>query len=136
MQINISGTVTTSRRRSKNLLPEHGLDRLPELEPAEDRLRNARGAIFESDALEFGTNKPVEERADKLSFGIEAENLTARATVYTMNAILCVMAFPVGAALLTFNILGGENIRTTAHAIALTGMGIGLSMTEVGATFF
>lgn len=47
-------------------------------------------------------------------------------TVYTCNLILMVMAFPIGMAILIWNILGGENLRSTAHSIALTGMGLAL----------
>ena len=53
-----------------------------------------------------------------------------------MNMIVIVMALPVGLALLAFNILGGENLRTTAHVIALTGMGAALSQAPNGLQIF
>ena len=62
----------------------------------------------------------------------EHKDILARVTVYVMNMIVIVMALPVGLALLAFNILGGENLRTTAHIIALTGMGTALSQTPQG----
>lgn len=62
----------------------------------------------------------------------EPRNEIARLTVYALNAILMVIFFPVGMAILMFNIICGENLRTTAHAIALTGTAIGLSMTDLG----
>ena len=62
----------------------------------------------------------------------EHSDILARATVYVMNMIVIVMSLPVGLALLAFNILGGENLRTTAHVIALTGMGVALSQTPQG----
>ncbi len=62
----------------------------------------------------------------------EVANTEARLTVYALNGALLLFAFPVGFAMLIFNILGGENLRTTAHAMALTGMGIALSYTELG----
>ena len=49
-------------------------------------------------------------------------DVTARATVYVMNLIVIVFSMPVGLALLCMNILGGENLRTTAHVIALVGL--------------
>ena len=57
----------------------------------------------------------------------EHKNIVARLTVYVLNLIVMVMALPVGLALLFFNILFGENLRTTAHVIALTGMAMALS---------
>lgn len=135
MQIQIAGTVNSVRRTPSRLLPDHGLDRLPDLEPAEDRLRDSRHAIFAFDAIEL-TSSSAKDEATTPSLRQEGTSLTARLTCYTMNAILLVMAVPVGAALLTFNLLGGENIRITAHAIALTGMAMALGMTEVGATIF
>ena len=50
----------------------------------------------------------------------------ARLTVYALNAAIMVFYFPLGFGLLIFNILGGENLRTTAHALALTGLGSAL----------
>ena len=57
----------------------------------------------------------------------ENKHVIARLTVYVMNLIVMVMALPVGVALLVFNILFGENLRTTAHVIALTGMAMALA---------
>ncbi|MEL7345592.1 MAG: hypothetical protein AAFN59_12155, partial [Pseudomonadota bacterium] len=113
----------------------HGLDRLPDLEPAQDKLRKARHAMFAFDEIELTANSAMDE-ATTPALRAERSSTVARLTCYTMNAILFLMAFPVGAALLTFNLLGGENIRITAHAIALTGMSIALSLTEVGANIF
>ena len=56
----------------------------------------------------------------------EHGDLTARLTVYVMNLIVIVFSAPVGLALLLMNILGGENLRTTAHVVALTGLFIAL----------
>ena len=62
----------------------------------------------------------------------EHNDRVARATVYVMNGIVAALSLPVGLALLAFNILGGENLRTTAHVIALTGLGTALAQTEQG----
>jgi hypothetical protein len=56
-------------------------------------------------------------------------SLPSRLTVYTINATLMVVAFPVGFGVLMFNILGGENLRVTAHAMSITGTAIGLLAT-------
>lgn len=52
----------------------------------------------------------------------EASDSCAFLTVYAFNAAIMLFAFPVGFGLLVFNILGGENLRTTAHVMALTGL--------------
>ena len=57
----------------------------------------------------------------------QGQDIVHRLTVHALCGILLVMAFPVGMAALIFNILGGENIRSTAHVIALTGTAIALS---------
>ena len=56
----------------------------------------------------------------------EAHDTVARLTVYALNGSVMLFSFPVGFGLLIFNILGGENLRTTAHTMALTGMGTSL----------
>lgn len=107
-------------------------DALPDLEPAEDRLRRIKRQIFASDSIMLTHGSAMEDVLDP-KLREEHKTLTARATVYSMNLIVLVMAMPIGLGLLVFNILGGENLRTTAHAIALSGMAIALSQTEGGA---
>jgi len=63
----------------------------------------------------------------------ESTNEIARLTVYVMNIIAMLISFPIGMAVLLFNILGGENVRLTAHAIALAGFASALATTELGA---
>ncbi|MEL7026714.1 MAG: hypothetical protein AAGO57_05725 [Pseudomonadota bacterium] len=109
---------------------------LPELSPPARINRRRRSRVI-SRSLELSpsielTHDSVHDEAVVPSKREEPRNETARLTVYAFNAILMVMAFPVGMALLLFNILGGENLRTTAHAIALTGTAIALSMTPLG----
>lgn len=108
------------------------IEDLPELEPAEDRLRRIKRQIFDSDVLELSHSSAMNDVTEPRKRA-EHQNVTARLTVYVMNMIVMVMALPVGIGLLMFNILGGENLRTTAHIIALTGMGSALAMTEQGA---
>ncbi|MBI1217446.1 MAG: hypothetical protein GC186_02765 [Rhodobacteraceae bacterium] len=52
----------------------------------------------------------------------EKEPLVRRITLYSLNTTLMIVAPPIGAALLTYNILGRENSRTTARVMALTGV--------------
>ncbi len=59
----------------------------------------------------------------------ESRDPVARLTVYALNAAVMLFFFPLGMALLIFNILGGENLRTTAHALALTGLGTAIAAT-------
>ena len=59
----------------------------------------------------------------------------ARITVYALNAIVMVFALPVGAALLALNVFRGEDLRATAHGLALTGAWLGFISTPQGALF-
>ncbi len=101
-------------------------DALPELEPPEDRLRRNTRQIFASDTITLTHSSAMDDVFDP-DRRPEHKNVVARSTVYVMNLIVIVMALPVGMALLFFNILFGENLRTTAHVIALTGMAMALS---------
>lgn len=115
-------------------VPPHGRDLLPDLEPAE-RLRKRKSHIFSADSISLSHDSAMEDVFEP-SKRAEHKDLTARMTVYVMNAIVMVFALPVGLALLCLNILGGENLRTTAHVMALTGLFMALSATEEGARLF
>lgn len=91
---------------------------LPDLEPPEERLRRAKSTIFAADSIALSSMDDVFEAAQPE----EQVDIIARLTVYTLNLIVLIIAMPVGVALFFLNILGGENIRTTAHAVALVGM--------------
>jgi hypothetical protein len=120
----ITHTQPTTRASRANVPAR---DRLPPLAPAETRAER-RSFV----GVELHANSIVDEET-RFAHRAETKSEIARLTVYTMNATLMLMAFPVGFALLVFNILGGENLRTTAHAMALTGFGIALaSMTGIG----
>lgn len=58
--------------------------------------------------------------------------LVQRLTIYAANTTLMLVALPVGAALLTYNILGGEDAKITARAMALTGAALGMMHTGFG----
>lgn len=121
------------------LKPEISLSRaldFPDLEPAPIHRRRPKSGVVSrslelSPKIELIHDSACDEAVTP-SARAEPRNEIARLTVYTLNAILMVIAFPVGLGMLIFNIVGGENLRTTAHAIALTGMTIGLSMTPLG----
>lgn len=109
-----------------------GREVLPELEPAEERLRRHKSHIFGSENISLSQKSAMEDVFEP-SQRAEHQDFTARMTVYVMNATVMVFALPVGLALLCLNILGGENLRTTAHALALTGLFMALAATDEGA---
>ncbi|MGI1663382.1 hypothetical protein ACRDNQ_14165 [Palleronia sp. KMU-117] len=109
-----------ARRRAP--APLSAAERLPALAPADAPAAPRRAFV----GIEMRSDAIVDEET-RFAHREETKSDVARLTVYALNATLMVMAFPVGFALLVFNILGGENLRTTAHAIALTGLAIALS---------
>ena len=125
------GPAATQQFHQEKRRPSDDLPDLAPPEPSEETLRMSKMQIFSSDLLSvthgnshedvFNENGPVEE-----------SDYTARATVYVLNGIVALLSLPVGVALLAFNILGGENIRTTAHVVALTGAGTALAQTDGG----
>lgn len=106
-------------------------DLLPELAPPEERLERERTAIFRSDAISLCRDSAIEDVFVPAKRP-EHQDLTARATVYVLNLTVMVFALPVGLALLIMNILCGENLRTTAHVMALTGLFSALSAANPG----
>lgn len=110
-------------------------DLLPDLEPPEERLRKSRSSIFSADSIELSHSSAIEDVLEP-DLREEHSDLTARATVYVMNATIMVFTLPLGLALLAFNIIGGENLRTTAHLMALTGLFMALSNAQTGLNYF
>lgn len=104
-------------------------DALPDLEPPEDRLRRLKEQIFSADSITL-THKSAMEDVFDPALRAEHNSAVARATVYVSNMMLMVLAPPVGLAMLLMNILGGENLRTTLHLVALTGMASALASTS------
>ena len=104
---------------------------LPELEPPEERLQRQKSNIFLSDSISLSHDSAMEDQFDP-SMRAEQNAMTARATVYVLNLCVMVFALPVGLVLLCLNILGGANLRTTAHVMALTGLFMALASTEQG----
>lgn len=108
---------------------------LPDLAPPEERLRRAKSAIFSSDSIALSHGSAIDDIFDP-NRRDEHRDATARVTVYVLNLIVMVFALPVGLALLCLNILGGENLRTTAHVLALTGLFLALAAADAGARFY
>lgn len=114
---------------------ESSRELLPDLAPPEERLREAKSHIFSADAISLSHGSAMEDVFDPAKRA-EHTDFTARATVYVMNLTIMIFALPVGLALLFLNILGGENLRTTAHVMALTGLFSALAMANPGALTF
>jgi hypothetical protein len=52
-------------------------------------------------------------------------------TVYVMTITLMVLSFPIGFAMLVYNVLRGENLQATARIMSLTGVGLGFTTVNV-----
>jgi hypothetical protein len=63
-------------------------------------------------------------------FGDRDAPAVQRLSVYALNMSLIVAAAPVGAAVLAVNMIFGENMRLTSHALALTGISVGTDLPE------
>jgi len=57
-----------------------------------------------------------------------------RLAAHTMNATLIMVALPVGAAMLTYSLLRGENMRLSTAAMVATGLGVSLLHSPLGQT--
>jgi hypothetical protein len=100
----------------------------PELEPAE-----GTGATRRRTSTFADTTEEMRAQFMEVLENPDATNPLARLLVYSLNLVLLILAFPVGFAMLILNILGGPNLRTTVHVLALTGVAIALVNTEAGA---
>lgn len=112
--------------------PTSQRDLLPDLEPAEEQMRHLKRQLLASQTITVTHSSALDDVFDPTKRP-ERSSFVARASVYVVNLIVVVMALPVGMALLFFNILFGENFRTTAHILALTGMALALQQTPQGA---
>lgn len=66
----------------------------------------------------------------------EKGTLPQRLTIYSLNCTLMVVALPVGAALMTYNCLGREDMRVTSRVMALTGTAIAFAQSGLLGQFF
>ncbi|MBO6854734.1 MAG: hypothetical protein JJ872_13365 [Marivivens sp.] len=55
-----------------------------------------------------------------------------RLAIYSISASILAFSLPVGAAMMTYFMLGRESLNMAARAMALTGTGIGFTNTEIG----
>ncbi len=109
--------------RPAPLLPQHPPMQAPNIRvmaandtphlphPMQEELSRIRAALY----------PPEPEAAVK-----EKEPLARRLTLYTFNTTLLMVSLPVGAALLTYNVLGREDSRVTARMMAVTGVVVGM----------
>jgi len=88
----------------------------------EARLREARKVIFADDLIESTDH----QRPPPRDVGVPEQ-----VSVYLMTMTMMLLAFPVGFAMLVYTVLRGENLTVTARAMALTGVGIGLTGSDV-----
>lgn len=105
---------------------------LPELEPPEQAPRWRRSTLFSRDAISLSRGSAVDDVFEPKRRA-EHHDAVARTTVYVLTATVLVFSLPLGLLLLAFNIACGENLRTSAHVLALTGMAMALSKTPAGA---
>ena len=111
------------------------LDRLPVLAPAEpSAAMSASPRATPEHTLRHDPANIHDESTDFRSRS-EARDPIAALTVYAINAAVMLFAFPVGFALLVFNILGGENLRTTSHVMGLTGLAMALPLLGASVPF-
>ncbi|MGB8815366.1 MAG: hypothetical protein WCC57_19485, partial [Paracoccaceae bacterium] len=90
----------------------------PDLPPTDQiRLTRIRDALYASD-----TDPDLPVRA----------STQIRIAAHAMNSTLILVSLPVGAALLTYSVLRGEDMRLSARAIALTGAVAGLMHSPFG----
>ncbi len=81
--------------------------------------------------LRYALYPPDEEMPDQ----IHIKPLTHRAAIYTINATVIAISLPVGAAVMTYCILGRESLNVAARTMALTGTAIGFSQLEFASSF-
>lgn len=84
---------------------------LPDVQ--QDQLHRVRTALY-----------PDAERQDR-------PTTQMRIAAHTLNSTLIIVSLPVGAALLTYSLLRGEDIQLSARAMALTGTLLGLSQSPL-----
>ncbi|WP_372612134.1 hypothetical protein [Aquicoccus sp.] len=70
---------------------------------------------------------------DELPQPQQAKPLVHRAAIHSMNASVIAFSLPLGAAVLTYTILGRESFEFSGRMAALTGFIMGTSQTQLGA---
>ncbi|WP_066813906.1 hypothetical protein [Frigidibacter mobilis] len=105
-------------KRHPSALPQAFANSQPDLpHPMVSEAARIREALYADDAQDPAAKAP----------------LVQRLTLYSMNLTLIIVVAPVGAALLTYNALGREDMKLTARAMSLTGIAVAFSQTPLGA---
>lgn len=76
------------------------------------------------------------QRIREALYSTEPENekptAALRLSAHAINATIVVLSLPIGASLVTYSLLRGENVNVSARAMALCGILIGLQQTPIG----
>ncbi|KKK53305.1 hypothetical protein LCGC14_3096110, partial [marine sediment metagenome] len=88
--------------------------------PAEADPLSALRRDFCNDSAQPGTRVTTRKSGD-------AATASGKVTLFAMNSALMVVSMPVGAGLMTYNLLSGGSISTTARATGVTGAVLGIS---------
>jgi hypothetical protein len=62
----------------------------------------------------------------------ERPSTQMRLAIHAMNATMIVALLPVGAAVMTYSILRGEDLRLSGRMLALTGLVLAASQSQMG----
>ncbi|OWU82913.1 hypothetical protein ATO6_21695 [Oceanicola sp. 22II-s10i] len=93
----------------------------------------------DADRIGVETLESVFRTNTELSPDLQAQkraSMEQRLAAWTVNASVAVLSPPVGAAVLAYNLVKGENLRLSTHALTLTGAGIGLGLSKAVAETF
>lgn len=125
-----AGDTGTGSRRARSL---------PRIEAAEDGLyqrfeeKSATAATPHDEQLEYSLRSIFRQPADELAGARiaetedECETLPAmRLSAWFLSFAVALFALPMGAALIVYSLLRGENLRLTSQAAALTGIFVAL----------
>lgn len=125
----LSGALPVAARRRARVDAD---EVFPELEPAEPT--RSEGAAPESLRNHAGrVARDVRTQLAAVLSDPAADNPVSRLMAYTLNLALMVIAFPVGFAMLIFNVLIGASLRVTAQVLVLTALAIALINAEITA---
>ncbi|WP_126977573.1 hypothetical protein [Frigidibacter oleivorans] len=100
--------------------------------------RNAAAQVVANDLPDLP--HPMRDEAARIRQALYADpaaanpNLPQRLTLYAMDMALVVAVLPVGLALLTYNAFGKEDLRLTARAMSLTGIGFAFAGSPLAQT--
>ncbi len=67
------------------------------------------------------------DRRSRLSLAPAALSPQLRLAVHALNATMIIALLPLGAAVTTYTVLRGANVRVTGRAMALAGLGLSLA---------